>query len=60
MRSGCLYSCDEPITRTQIEYSIDGTSLSLHVHCYVLWQIECVARINGGKLTLQVACTKRH
>ena len=43
-------ACEQPITSNQIEYDVDypsnGTpSLSLHLGCYVLWQIECVNRI---------------
>ena len=43
-------ACDQPVTATQIEYDVrqPGESvaqLSLHLECYVLWQIECVRRI---------------
>jgi hypothetical protein len=46
--------CDQPVTHTQIEYEVgdrrDGTSqLSLHLECYVLWQIECVKRMKKRK-----------
>jgi len=44
--------CDQPVTRTQIEYDLEdpgsGTAhLILHLGCYVLWQIECVKRIRA-------------
>jgi hypothetical protein len=44
--------CDQPVTRTQVEYDIEdpgsGTAhLILHLGCYVLWQIECVKRIRA-------------
>ena len=43
-------ACEQPITTDQIEYDVEsprnGTPmLSLHLGCYVLWQIECVNRI---------------
>ena len=42
--------CDEPITHTQIEYEVPDSGncsarLSLHLRCYVLWQSECVRRM---------------
>ena len=42
-------ACEQPVTCNQIEYDVDypgnGTPvLSLHLGCYVLWQIECVNR----------------
>ena len=46
-------ACEQPITTSQIEYDVDyprnGTALlSLHLGCYVLWQIECVKRVRAG------------
>jgi len=43
-------ACEQPITSSQIEYDVEyprnGTPLlSLHLGCYVLWQIECVNRV---------------
>jgi hypothetical protein len=43
-------ACDQPVTATQIEYDVrqpgdSSSQLSLHLECYVLWQIECVRRI---------------
>ena len=47
-------ACEQPITSNQIEYDVDypsnGTpSLSLHLGCYVLWQIECMNRIRKDR-----------
>lgn len=44
------HGCDQPLIPTQIEYDVqerrNGTvQLSLHLECYVLWQVECVKRI---------------
>ena len=43
-------ACEQPITSSQIEYDVEYPSngtplLSLHLGCYVLWQIECVNRV---------------
>ena len=40
-------ACDEPVSDTQIEYDVmhAGRTLSLHLGCHVIWQIECQARI---------------
>ena len=44
-------ACDQPITRSQVEYDIDevpaGAPLHLHLGCHVLWQIECVERLRA-------------
>jgi hypothetical protein len=42
--------CGQPLTPSEIEYNVadprDATAgLSLHLGCYVIWQIECVKRI---------------
>lgn len=42
--------CDQPITHTQIEYDVQDSGtctarLNLHLRCYVLWQTECVRRM---------------
>ena len=41
-------ACDEPITRDQIEYEVEGgrygVPLELHLGCYVLWQLDCAER----------------
>ena len=42
--------CDQPITHTQIEYDVQNSGtyaarLILHLRCYVLWQSECVRRM---------------
>ena len=47
--SKCI-GCDQPITHTQIEYDVQDSTpctprLSLHLRCYVLWQSECVRRM---------------
>ena len=38
-------ACDEPITRDQIEYEVEGgrygVPLEFHLGCYVLWQLDC-------------------
>jgi len=40
--------CDQPITRYQVEYdSFDlstAKSLSFHLPCYAVWQLECKLR----------------
>jgi hypothetical protein len=45
-------ACDQPITRSQVEYDIDevpsGAPLHLHLGCHVLWQIECVERLRAA------------
>ena len=46
-------ACEQPITSAQIEYDVEyprnGTPLlSLHLGCYVLWQIECVKRTRSA------------
>jgi len=43
-------ACDQPISTGDIEYDIEDprngiARLSLHLECYLLWQIECVKRI---------------
>ena len=53
-------ACDLPIAREEIEYQVDlesGFSLSLYMGCYVLWQIECLARIRAEQ---QLDRPKRH
>jgi len=45
------HGCDRPVAIAQVEYTVedhgDGTlQLKLHLGCYVLWQVECVKRIN--------------
>ena len=47
-------ACEQPITAKQIEYDVEyprnGTPLlSLHLGCYVLWQIECVNRLRKDR-----------
>ena len=41
-------ACDQPITRYQVEYdSFDlctTKSLSFHLACYAVWQLECKLR----------------
>lgn len=41
-------ACDQPITSTQVEYSTATKSgeLNMHLGCHVIWQIECVARLD--------------
>ena len=42
-------ACDQPITSHQVEYDVEdpehGTRLMLHFGCHLLWQIECVKRV---------------
>jgi len=43
-------ACDQPVSAGEIEYNVEDprngtTRLSLHLECYLLWQIECVKRI---------------
>jgi len=45
------HGCSQPVTHTQIEYDVgdfsEGTArLSLHLECYVLWQVECIRRLH--------------
>jgi len=45
------HGCNQPVTATQIEYDIEEcknatVQLSLHLGCYLLWQIECVKRMS--------------
>lgn len=48
-RHVCI-ACDGQITPTQVEYEVqseaDGSRLTFHFGCYVLWQLEC-ARTPG-------------
>lgn len=41
-------ACDQPITRDEVEYEVDdyrdGSPLSFHLGCHVIWQIECVQK----------------
>jgi hypothetical protein len=41
-------ACDEPITSTQVEYEVnderDGSRLSFHLGCHVVWQLECLPK----------------
>ena len=44
------HACDQPLTHREIEYSVEDSRnaaapLSLHLGCYVIWQIECVKRL---------------
>jgi len=44
------YACDQAIDTSEVEYGVrdprNGTArLSLHLGCYVIWQLECVKRI---------------
>jgi hypothetical protein len=43
------HACDQPITSHQVECDVEdpkhGTRLTLHLGCHVLWQIECVKRV---------------
>jgi hypothetical protein len=43
------HACDQPITSRQLEYDVEdsehGRRLTLHLGCHVLWQIECVKRV---------------
>jgi hypothetical protein len=40
--------CDEEVSRGEIAYDVqdDGGAvlMSLHLECYILWQLECLAR----------------
>jgi len=47
--SNC-HACEQPLTHREIEYSVEdprnaAAPLSLHLGCYVIWQIECVKRL---------------
>lgn len=39
-------ACDEPITSAQVQYEVnderDGSRLSFHLGCHVVWQLECL------------------
>ena len=43
------HACDQPITSRQIACHVEDpehhTRLTLHLGCHVLWQIECVKRV---------------
>ena len=44
------HACDQSLTHREIEYSVEdprnaAAPLSLHLGCYVIWQIECVKRL---------------
>ncbi len=45
-------ACGQPITSRQVEYDVEdprhGTRLTLHLGCHVLWQIECVRRVQSA------------
>ena len=47
------HACDQPVTSGQIEYEVEHprvqARLSLHLECYVIWQIECVRRLRGPR-----------
>ena len=46
------HACDQPITSRQIACHVEdperGTRLTLHLGCHVLWQIECVKRVQSA------------
>jgi|SRR5215469_5044400 len=56
------HACNQPVAPSQVKYDVEdpgnGTGrLSLHLGCYVLWQIECAKRMRtqhqwgpGGQL----------
>jgi len=51
--SGCVCAaCGHPITSTQMGYEVerdrDADSLSFHLGCHVVWQLECSRRISTG------------
>ena len=41
--------CDQEILSEHVEYELtdprDGSQLTFHLHCHVVWQLECVRRI---------------
>jgi len=41
-------ACDQPITSTHVEYEVeddcDGSRLSFHMGCHVVWQLECASQ----------------
>lgn len=45
-------ACDQPITGTQVEYEVqdprDNKPLRFHLGCHVVWQIECVKRVQSA------------
>jgi hypothetical protein len=46
------HGCGQPITSRQVECDVEdpshGTRLMLHLGCHVLWQIECVKRVQSA------------
>ena len=52
-RSGSqCHACDQPITSRQMACDVEdrrhGRRLTLHLGCHVLWQIECVRRVQSA------------
>jgi hypothetical protein len=52
-RSGSkCHACDQPITSRQIACGVEdrrhGRRLTLHLGCHVLWQIECLKRVQSA------------
>jgi hypothetical protein len=45
-------ACDEQIANAQVEYEVqndtDGTRLTFHFGCYVVWQLECARLPRDG------------
>jgi hypothetical protein len=41
-------ACDHPITSCQVEYEVNdernGSRLSFHLGCHVMWQLECLPK----------------
>jgi hypothetical protein len=41
--------CDQEILSAHVEYEVtdpsDGRQLTFHLSCYLVWQLECVRRI---------------
>ena len=43
------HACGRPITPEQLEYDIlVSKALRLHLGCHVLWQFECVKRVQSA------------
>lgn len=49
---GKCHACDQPITSRQMACEVEdrrhGRRLTLHLGCHVLWQIECVKRVQSA------------
>ena len=65
------HACNQPVAPSQVKYDVEDPGngigrLSLHLGCYVLWQIECVKRMrkqhqccSGGQLVPPYRSSKK-